>query len=338
MAPTTSPIGMLPRELLQSVFLLVQASSMSDGRGQPFHRDYAWMGVSHVCAYWRDAAASHGALWSNLDLGTRAGDRLAELFLARCPPRLPLAVFVRHDSRRLFAWALGATHRLALSRARAVDVQNRAWPGLPLPLQQPAGRLRALRVHAADAQVPVEVPADLLGRSAPALEELELAGCALDWRTLLAFPALARLSVRRYQSRNPSVSLFAVLQALPALRELVIDLPVNMTQLAQDPENHVVLTCLAELRVGVAPDRTNIVADLRALVGYCGTPRLASFCVDFGAGRLVQEEGSTWLLDVVQKADRDAALLDLVVPQPCCASVPAQALVVTQLESHTDAR
>jgi hypothetical protein len=36
----------------------------------------------------------------------------------------------------------------------------------------------------------------------------------------------------------------------------------------------------------------------------------------------VQEEGSTWLLDVVQKADRDAALLDLVAPQPCCASAP----------------
>jgi hypothetical protein len=97
---------------------------------------------------------------------------------------------------------------------------------------------------------------------------------------------------------------------------------------------HASTTWFAELRVGVAPDRTNIVADLRALVGCCGTPRLASFCVDFGAGRLVQEEGSTWLLDVVQKATRDAALLDLVAPQPCCASAPISALNITELASH----
>ncbi|KAH9839714.1 uncharacterized protein C8Q71DRAFT_460179 [Rhodofomes roseus] len=184
-AVTSTPIALVPDDILHQVFMLVVAEAW-EGRGtlstHPWN-NMTCLAISHICRYWRRFTLASPQLWSYLSITLYSGIDQLETYIKRSQG-MPL--YVKYTGSANVAmpnpsWGqkgvvlVDQSYRFVefhVSEMRREDIS-----ALLSFFRKPAPLLRRLYLHA---------PVQLLGpsifaRDMPALRHIELSGVLLAW-------------------------------------------------------------------------------------------------------------------------------------------------------------
>ncbi|TCD68967.1 hypothetical protein EIP91_009357 [Steccherinum ochraceum] len=248
-----APINRFPPEILAEVFRYCKDPLDSNIRLSKRPLSFRWIGITHVCHYWREVALDTSDLWSTIDLNNMA-DELREEFLARSKSAHLSIRANKTDTERGADVVLAALP--LFGRARSIDLElthvlHRALSASPdLPPSFPHLKRLVLLDRSIDPNPDDPVP-DFLGQCpAPSLEVLSVSGISVPWRSIPT--TLTELTVDE-TSNMPSASEFAgILGRLRHLQHLSLtDALASITPLPKAPKitSRVVLRQLQTLSI-----------------------------------------------------------------------------------------
>ncbi|KAI0041664.1 hypothetical protein FA95DRAFT_1598858 [Auriscalpium vulgare] len=280
-----APISILPPEILALVFSFHAINQPAARENLPYdiedplapnwiQSQLGWITVTHVCHQWRQVALQHASLWTNVSFSL--GDDCAEEMLrrsrtfeestsltSRSPPRM------RTSSRER---ALLLDHIYHTQKILLMGSSGLLSP-IVKSLTVPAPILETLDLKGSIFRdYTITIPANLFGNHAPALRHLSLDGFRIPWDSpLLTNLTSLELSLSLSEAGGNAIfsfeeitddefskdameptheQLFAILERMPSLQLLSLDLCLPSAPVPEDLTDRIVqLPCLTRLEL-----------------------------------------------------------------------------------------
>ncbi|CAA7265198.1 unnamed protein product [Cyclocybe aegerita] len=280
---SSSPIALLPDELLGAIFLLnsLKVQEVDDNTDAPLHDRHATLlATSAVCKRWREVAFSYPVLWGNVIDFEKHSDKWIEELLRRSKSSLIdvgeqsafKAIHLRNPKSRPILQSLARDR----SKLRTLSLNIRISPFDYICqnfLQHPAPNLEYFNLITSSPFPEFLHPDPLFMDQAPRLREFHLQRCLVDFRSV-ALHHLTSLSVMDIISpgilsfRRPNHPLkvaptvrgwLEILKDIPSLQYLTLHNAITRTDFDRDTlsslkgidlPNLIFLTIGAELQDG----------------------------------------------------------------------------------------
>ncbi|CCM06855.1 uncharacterized protein FIBRA_09161 [Fibroporia radiculosa] len=297
MINTLSPVAVLPREVLEHVFLHYIADAVNvtilpilansilavEDVEMRARQARAAVTLSGVCRYWRDIALDYSIFWTNVVIN--AYPMWVELQVERtkqAPFTLTLTNYFEED-RFLYQRMIGGVLRKILSkemsRIRGIYIGIRVYEDIHAVLNSPAPLLESMAFMSGhDRDLPL--PDIFCPKYATHLNRLQLQRCTLAWTKITSN------SLRHLEIRSPlglsCIDLLSVLEGLPLLESLNLYHATQRDHEEDAPAQQVELLSLKCLLIK-AGDALECTRFLRRII----VPRLSVLCMHASDGDLV---------------------------------------------------
>lgn len=173
-----APISRLPSETLATIFTLLSASAWDE---RPAHLE--WVRVAHVCRRWREAALNHPRFWSYINFTKLTSAGMVEILARAKMAPLHLEVDINRWTTANFEPFEGQLEA-HISHTRHLTISGYLATALPR-LTSSAPTLESLFLSHDRIGIGINIPDNLLNRTAPNLTSLELQNCNISWKSPL---------------------------------------------------------------------------------------------------------------------------------------------------------